>query len=213
MFRTPFLALTGALSLAACGGSGESTSVSKPGPVVSANPFDVFASRSAEHDAARIEKQGQFHTAFTGGEFPTSGNATFEGTWENVLDATGTPTVLLGEATIEADFAARTVSGGVTDFVGQVGGGATGFYSGDVTLSNGAIGKDPAVAGSVQNDLRFDYGGVLTGNGQTVTLSGETDMGKFLKTPITGIEATGNGTADIDGSTVTDQMSVYADRQ
>jgi hypothetical protein len=34
-------------------------------------------------------------------------------------------------------------------------------------------------------------------------------MGKFLKTPIAGFEATGTSTATVDGTPVTDEMSLY----
>lgn len=208
-------------TLAACGGGsddsgggggGTTTPAPKPPPIVSASAFDTYASFETAHDAFRAEKTAQNHTAFNNGEFPTTGTATFSGTYRSVLDAAGTPTTLYGLADLTADFAGATVSGDVDTFVGELSSGARGFYSGTVTLSNGAIGKDAAVAGSRPNDLRFDYGGTLTGNGQTIVLNGSTDMGKFLRTPITGIEATGTSTATVNGLSVTDNMELYADR-
>jgi len=213
-------------TLAACGGGsdgngagggtlsdGDKTLAPKPPILLTGSAFDRFASYSTAFDAYETEKLAQFHTAFIDGvSFPTTGTADFEGLWKNTLDAAGTPTVLIGVADMDADFAAKTFSGEATDFVGQIDGGATAAYAGTVTLLNGEIGKDgPTTA---QNDLRFNYAGTLTGNSQVVELSGSNNLnGKFLQTPITGIEATGSGTATINGGSVTDDMAVYADRQ
>lgn len=194
------------------GGGGSTTPAPKPAPVVSASAFDTYNSFETAHDAFRAEKTSQFHTAFSGGEFPTTGTATFSGTYRSVLDASGSPTTIYGLADLTADFAGSSLSGDVDTFVGERSTGARGFYAGTVTLLNGVIGKDPAVAGSRPNDLRFDYAGTLTGNGQTIVLNGSNDMGKFLRTPITGLEATGTSTATVNGITVTDNMELYADR-
>lgn len=205
--------------LASCGGGGGGTpggpaAPPKPVPVVTGSAFDTFASFETAFDAFEAEKTAQFHTAYTGGvSFPTSGTASFSGMYRSVLDGAGTPTVLIGLADVTADFEAGTIAGGADSFVGQIGGGATGFYAGSVTFTDGKIGKDAGLLPEPrQNDFGFDYAGTLTGNGQVIELSGSNQMGKFLQTPITGIEATGTSTATINGLPVTDEMSLYADR-
>jgi hypothetical protein len=214
------LSIASVLALVACGGSGGggggtggSQGVTpKPTPTLSASAFDTFASFETAQAAFAAEKQAQNHTAFTDGVvFPSSDTATFSGIYQSVLDRSGTSTTLIGLADLTADFAANTVNGSADRFVGELSTGATGFYTGTVAL-DGEIGKDPAIDGSRPNDLRLDYSGILTGNGQTVSLSGSSDMGKFLQTPITGLEATGASTAFINGAPVTDDMSLYMDR-
>jgi len=206
-------------TLSACGGGGGSSGgggpsipAPKPLPTVSASAFDTFVNFETAHSVNEAEKMSQFHAAFTAGQFPTTGTVNFIGTWRNVLDASGTPTILIGLADVDANFATTTFSGTIDEFVGEINGGATGFYAGIVTISNGEIGKAAPGPGSAQNDIRFDYAGNLTGNGQVIVLSGSNDMGKFLQTPITGVEATGSSTATLDGLSVTDDMSLYADR-
>lgn len=213
------LAFASILVLVACGGSGDgggpggSPGVTpKPTPTVSASAFDTFASFETAQAAFAAEKQSQAHTAFDNGvSFPSSGTATFSGLYQSVLDRSGTSTTLIGLADLTADFGGNTVTGSADRFVGELSTGATGFYTGTVAI-DGEIGKDPAIAGSRPNDVRIDYAGTLIGNGQTVVLSGSSDMGKFLQTPITGLEATGTSTALINGASVTDDMSLYMDR-
>lgn len=203
----PQFALATCALLAACGGGGGGSTSGKPLPDFSDDPAAALAEYEELHEELRLDAESQFHTAFIGGEFPTSGTARFGGTWQNVLDAAGTPTVLYGLADVTADYEGKTASGSVGSVVGQIGGGPAASYDGEIAITDGQIGKTSAT--TAQNDIFFDYEGTLVGNGQTIELSGSNEMGKFLQTPITGFEATGTSTATINGVSVTDDMSVY----
>ena len=179
--------------LAACGGS------------------STYDERVAATTALFDELQPLFNTGFTGqpGEMPSTGTAQFSGSAVAFLDNGATPAditdlagdyglVLLGRATLTADFAAGRITGEASEFLGRQGV-DVGVYAGTVTFLRGEIGETTPRGDSRPNDVRFDYEGTLTGQGNRVGLSGAAE-GKFKGTPIRGLIAEGTGTATLNGA-------------
>lgn len=172
------------------------------------------------------ERLGAFsNTAFSGtpSEFPSTGTAAFSGYAVAVLDTAVTadlidalgsgddPRLLLvGTATLDADFAARTITGSARDFFGKDGG-DFGDYDGTVSFLDGQIGISSSASGSRPNDVRFRYVGTLTGQGNDVVLSGNAD-GKFKGTPIRGLIASDLGSGNLNGAATPSFFGVVAEK-
>jgi hypothetical protein len=164
------------------------------------------------------------NTAFAGtpSEFPVSGSATFSGyaiaafddavTVDLIedLDPNAEPRLLLlGNATLSADFGARTISGEATEFFGREAG-SFAQYDGTVVFRDGEIGVDGALPGSRPNDIRFGYSGTLTGAGNEVVLDGDA-LGKFKGTPIRGLIALDVDTNELNGAPTPSVFGVIAE--
>ena len=147
-------------------------------------------------------------TAFV--SVPTTGTASYSG----LINVNAGPTANLSAGlTLDADFAAKSLTADqTTDFYANTGG-TLEAYAGELAFSNGIIG-----ARGVDNAARLDIAGTLTGASNTVIVDGEI-FGKLVGTPIVGISAnttvaeaaaraaadramniTLNGTAVTDGS-------------
>ena len=192
--------------VAACGGS------------------STYDQRVAATTALFDELQPLFNTGFTGqpGEMPSTGTAVFSGSAVALIDAGTTPAditdltgdydlVLLGTATLTADFGTGRITGQAGDFFGRQGR-EVGAYTGTVSFLRGEIGETVPRGDRRPNDVRFDYEGTLTGQGNRVGLSGAAE-GKFKGTPIRGLIAEGAGTADLDGTQTPARFGVVARRE
>ena len=200
-------------ALAACGDGSGST----------ATGTQTYAERLEAAALLGDRIGGLFNTGFTGqpGEMPATGSATFTGFAVAAFDSAPPPDLLgtvgtaevglllVGDATLQADFGAGTITGEAGNFFGREAG-AFGDYEGTIVLRDGAIGKDPAVPGSVPNDIRFRYGGSLVGQGNDVTLAGDA-TGKFKGTPIRGLVASDLSDNQLNGVATPSFFGVVAE--
>jgi hypothetical protein len=214
MSAAPVHAALACALLAACGGGGGTTGGAP-------DPYE----QRLEAVALLGTRIGGFsNTGFTGqpGEMPNSGSATFTGhavamfddapsaELADTLGRSPEPRLLLvGDATLEADFAARTITGEARNFFGQQAG-AFGDYEGTIVFRDGTIGVDPSVPGSVPNDIRFRYGGSLVGQGNDAVLAGDAE-GKFKATPIRGLVASDVADNDLNGVATPSFFGVVAE--
>ena len=108
---------------------------------------------------------------------PTIGAVTYTGTSAVVVDTASQTTFMIGDATMTADFAAGTVSGNMSNFVGGTGPSTDEDpsdavldnlvgYAGTLDLRNGDIGDADA------SDITAGFGGTLTGGGNTFVFDG-----------------------------------------
>ena len=204
------------VALAACGGGGGSGGggggFTVPTPLFSNIPPGV-ASRATLYNDATADLAARHNTAFVGPDviegIPDSGEVDFLGLLYVNADTPGNATELYGQANLTANFSSSTMSGTLTDFFGTDRTGAEDAYSGTLAVTNGAIGK-PALA--QVNDFAFDYGGTLTGNGESVALSGTID-GKFKADPMRGLLGSdGSPTLQIDGDPFAAEVNLTAVR-
>lgn len=195
---TRTMAIASVCGIAACGDGGS----------------DILNADRVADFAAMSDRLGDlFNTGYTGqpGEVPSSGTAAFEGYAGFVLDTGTAPLTLIGDVTIEVDFAARDLTGEMTDFFGD-GGGRLGDYTGKVAIVDGEIGFDVPRGTTVPNDVRFGYAGALTGQGNLVELDGNV-TGKLKGTPIQGLLASSapGETEVVNGSVVGATVAVAAE--
>jgi hypothetical protein len=101
----------------------------------------------------------------SGADTPTTGSATYEGPAAMVLETQAT-TQLAGRADIQVDFSDDTMSGELSDFVGQVNGGAVREFDGSLLIANGDV-SNPA-----PGSFRAEVGGELTGGGNSIEVDG-----------------------------------------
>lgn len=195
--------LSSAVWLAACGGSGgSSTGVAGEPPILppSATPSEAFGFSDTGYTQRTAALGARSNTAFVAPlieGMPDSGTAFYDGLVRVDLNTTGADTILFGQARVEADFDAQSLSGDVSDVVGRDSGGDVAAYAGDLALTNGDIGVNRP------NDFTLDYGGTLTGNGETIALSG-TLAGDFKADPILGLLGSDTSPiATVDGLGVT----------
>ncbi|MBB5722208.1 hypothetical protein FHS72_001832 [Loktanella ponticola] len=182
VYNVPKIAVTlcaAALFLSACGSS---SSTSQSG-VLSASSINL---RMAEADAAFLKVVGDGtdeNPGFAGTKFdaiPTSGSAVYRG-FSTVEINDGDDMVLdaVGIANVNVNFGATgtedVVTGNLRNMRAVNANGDTGYVSGELLLSGGAIGKDfdDAPDDARQNSLFSDYAGTLTVLGETYGLAGE----------------------------------------
>lgn len=162
-----------ALGLAGCG---HSTPVEVPPDV----RFDVLQTAYVASEA-RLEARS--NTAFVEPYIegmPTSGGAVYSGYMAVDLATAGGGTVLFGEVDVIADFAAGTLRGSAGDFVGHDRTRTIDTYAGTISMTDGRIGVVRP------NAFTIDYGGILTGNAEAISVSGTID-GNFKGDPIRGL--------------------------
>ncbi len=142
---------------------------------------------------------------------PTSGGATYEGvmgldTYNSASDLEGVPEEILGEMTLNADFASSSVSGEVDDFVTP----DDDRVDGSLDISNGVIDR------TVDVDLFYTYGFDLNG---TLTTEEGTDFdvdaegaGDFFGSGhqqaggiVEGVISSDSGTALVEGGFVAER--------
>lgn len=109
----------------------------------------------------------------TGADMPTSGAATYNG-FATVMAATRTPTTLVGDASINANFTRGTLDGNLTNFVGTADGAAMAPYSGSIGLRNGQIGT------VAPNSFTADAVGTLRSTTDVVSVDGSV-LGGFRR--------------------------------
>lgn len=215
MRRVGLMSVVG-LALAGCGGGSGSDGSADP----------VYAERIDAAVLLADEVGSLFNTGFTGqpGEIPATGSATFSGYAVAMFDDAATSELaetldpdagfrllLVGTATLSADFAQRTITGEATDFFGEENGdGRYGDYAGTVAFRDGEIGVTDPKGTSAPNDIRFRYEGSLTGQGNDVALSGDAE-GKFKGTPIRGLVAAGQDDNVLNGSPTPSFFGVVAE--
>ena len=175
-YRVAAFLVLGALGLAGCGGSSQPSKTELPLEVA----FDVLATSFVGAEARLTARSNTaFIPPFIEG-MPTTGDVRYLGFMSARLATPGGDTVLYGEAAVDTDFSANSVTGVVTDFVGHDRTGSIAGYDGTIVLTNGKIGIERP------NDFRVDYSGILTGNNEAVGLSG-TIGGDFKGDPIRGL--------------------------
>lgn len=203
------MTLLATLALGACSDSGL-TAVGQAG---TGTPQEVFATADAEFAAIDTRLAGLFNTAFVPPlivGMPDMGTATYTGGTRLTLATAGQPTQVFGAASLTADFAADTISGTVTNFIGTDRTGNAALYSGNLTLAGGVIGA------GVPNNFSIGYSGALTGNGEAIALTAGLIEGKFKGDSaggplgIRGSDATVSAT--IDGAPVTGTLALAAER-
>lgn len=202
------------ITLAACGGGGGGGGgggFDIPDPTLADLPPGVDA-RAALYTAASARLGARSNTAFIEPYIegmPSSGTADFVGILYVLSTTPGSNTELYGQADLTANFSSSTMSGSLTDFFGTDRTGAEDAYTGSLAVSGGVIGK-PAL--DRQNDFAFDYDGTLTGNGESIALSGTVD-GKFKADPILGLLGVDVApTVEIDGTPYTSVVALTAER-
>ncbi|MBB5722205.1 hypothetical protein FHS72_001829 [Loktanella ponticola] len=174
------LSVASLVALAACGGSGGSSS------------FDALVDRAAEmdKDAERIAKFSG--TAFTA--MPTSGSASFDGGAsifiDPVFETDPDDIALIGDVTLTANFGAGTMTGAITNLAGLT---DISLNSADVLAVSGevAIGDSLSIIGDDEddnltyrpNDWLADYTGDLTIDGDSYVVEGFLN-GQFLGTRV-----------------------------
>ena len=205
------------LALAGCGGGSGSD-----------DPVDPTYEERIDAAVLLADEVGSlFNTGFTGqpGEMPATGSATFSGVAVAMFDDAAAPDLaesldpdagyrllLVGTATLSADFARGTLTGQATDFFGEENGdGRYGDYAGTVAFRNGQIGVTDPKGTSAPNDIRFRYEGRLTGQGNDVALSGDAE-GKFKGTPIRGLVAAGQDDNVMNGAQTPSFFGVVAEK-
>jgi hypothetical protein len=220
---TVWACMAGVGMLAGCGGGGSSAVP----PTAQSDPAAYFnqvvgpgytADRVALVGDANTGAVGLPNTAFD--KMPAAGKATYTGyalvgVNRNGADPTGPKLDLQGTATLSADFAANAISGQATNFVGTSVGtqnpttgeypltGPAQTYAGTINVTNGCIGVAAGCANVTRpNQFSAGFGGTLTGEGNTVDLSGSL-LGDFKGSPIAGVAAQGtlasvkvNGTSE-----------------
>jgi hypothetical protein len=194
------------LTLAACGGG----AAPKPGPGGPAAPpppasFDTL---ETAYIGANARLAARSNTAFIPPlieGMPTTGGATYTGVMFVELDTAGMTTQLYGNADVTANFDASSMSGSVTDFYGRDRTGSQAAYTGAVSLTNGTIGA------ARPNAFDLDFSGALSGNGESISLSGTMD-GDFKGDPIRGILGVDTTpTANIDANPFTGRVLLAAE--
>jgi len=183
------LAAVAALLLAGCGGGGGT---------LGQNPPQDFLTAKTAYEAVEGRLAARSNTAYVPPfieGMPSSGTATYRGYVFADLQTPSQNTELYGQATITANFAPSggTMSGTASNFFGKDNSGAEASYAGQLTFSNGVINVDR------KNDFDLNYSGTLTGNGDTVVLSGKID-GDFKGDPIRGIYGTDTMTGTVNGT-------------
>jgi hypothetical protein len=198
-------------ALSACGGgSGDDV----PGP--DSRSLTAVTDYTADFRAmqARLSPPTIFNTAFLPPEnaIPASGSATFTGFANVSVAQAGTALALTGPATVAIDFGTRNLTGSASGFSG-IEGPDLSAYAGTVDFRNGRIGRDQAPPTVQQpNDVRFDYEGVLVGDGNTVGLDGSA-AGKLKGSPIRGLTAvSGSGeTVTLNGAATPATFTLLAE--
>jgi hypothetical protein len=203
------------LAVSACGGGsdGEDT---LPGPNTGGGTT-VVPDLTSQFEAmqTRLSPPNVFNTAFLAPDnaIPTSGTATFSGFANVNIAQTGAPLVLTGPATVQIDFGTQNLTGSATGFSG-VEGSTIAAYAGTVTFLNGRIGRDQSPPTPQQpNDIRLDYSGVLTGDGNIVGLAGNAS-GKLKGSPIRGLvaESAAGETVTLNGALAPAEFTLVAER-
>jgi hypothetical protein len=187
------LACYGISVLAGCGSSGD------PGPTTREAFIADGQAFAAESDRLELLQDT------TSLNMPTIGAVTYTGFSAVVIDTGTVSTFMIGDATMTADFAAGTVTGNMSNFVGGTGPTADEqgeevlnslvSYNGSLVLSNGDIGDADA------SDITASFGGTLTGAGNTFVFDGVM-FGVFKGNPAMG------GTPNIRGALVESSSSL-----
>jgi hypothetical protein len=215
-FRRGAMIVLVAVSLSGCGGGGGSDDEDPPLPNIGGGTT-VVPDLTAQFEAmeARLSPPNVFNTAFLPPDnaIPTSGTATFTGFANVAVTLAGAPLVLTGPATVSIDFGTRNLTGSATGFSG-VEGTSVAAYSGTVDFLNGRIGVDQSAPTTQRpNDIRLGYGGVLSGDGNTVGLAGQAE-GKLKGSPIRGLVANSapGETAAVNGALAPAAFTLVAER-
>ncbi|MFQ1700572.1 hypothetical protein ACJ5NV_08250 [Loktanella agnita] len=167
--------------LAACGGGGGSGGTGGSGMDPRLGRLDVYESQ-------RMRVLGDPDAGATGmaptpdAAMPDVGSATFDGFVIMQVEPTGSILGLVGDATVTVGFGAAAISGRMDNFFGRETGGDIANYSGTISIDGGTIGVAQA------NAVTLDYGGVLSGPGDTLVVGGTMD-GAFLGNPIGALSA------------------------
>ena len=135
---------------------------------------------------------------------PVSGTATFLGHGAIITSIPGDELIVIGQASLNADFLNGTVSGDVTNFLGgdNV---STDAFTGSIAITNGVIGNSGAAS------VEADFAGTLTGAGHTMVTSG-TLFGDFVGTNAGAILlATDTETTTVDGLSETSVFAIVAE--
>ena len=181
------MACSGLLVLAGCGGSSEPALTTR-------EAFTADGLAFVDESERLLALQDT-----TARNMPTVGSVTYTGSSAVVVDTATETTFMLGDATMTANFAAGTVAGSMSNFVGGTGpsGDDPGVdaldnlvsYDGALTLSNGDIGDADA------SDISAAFGGTLIGGGTTFVFDGFM-FGVFKGNPAMG------GAPNIQGAVV-----------
>lgn len=150
--------------LAGCGGSSD--------PALTPREAFLADGRDFRAESRRLG----FLQDTTARYMPSVGTVTYTGSSEVVVDTAAETTFMYGDATMTADFAAETVTGSMSNFIGGTGPAADVpgdaaldnlvSYAGTLNLSNGDIGDADA------SDISANFGGTLTGGGNTFVFEG-----------------------------------------
>lgn len=200
----------GLVSLNACGSSGEGMTPT-PTPYDPARAAFLTAGTDALAQFTRLD--GRLPT--NDRNIPDVGQVTYSGASLISVDTATESTLLIGQASVVADFTANSMSGSMSNFVGgtrPVGAApdaaTTDYarYDGSLTLDNGII----VSVGPI--DFVVDFSGTLTGNGDQIVLSG-TMPGEFRGNPgIAGVLAeTPLGSATVNGVATDAIVGFYAE--
>jgi hypothetical protein len=149
-----------------------------------------------------------------------TGTATYNGYARVVMTTPTTPIELLGLATLDANFSTETISGNLTSFAGNYQNTTTTpitvkspqvAYTGSIAVTNGCIGTANGCAATRPNQFVADFSGTLTGQGNTLGLTGGM-AGDFKGSPvIQGIEAAANsGAPTLNGVNTTGSLTIAA---
>lgn len=183
-----FIALSGLLSLAACGGGGGGT-----GP----SSFDDYRSESLSL-AAEIDSED----ALGPDEVPTSGRVAYDGPLiVGVIGGVLNDRVIAGDMSLDVNFGSNEITGGASDFVDDL----NRPYSGSLDVTSGLIVRSGALNGVATGEL----GGTLTNTSVGVVdvdaafLGAFVDDGAEYLTGIVGGDVRVNGLiSELDGAII-----------
>jgi hypothetical protein len=197
------------LALSGCGDGENDVTLGPPAPSAPDLRGDYTAM------LARMSAPNIFNTAFLPPDnaIPASGSATFTGFANVTVTQPGGPLTLTGPATVAIDFGSRDLTGSATGFSG-VEGTTVSAYAGTIAFENGRIGRDETPPTVQQpNDVRLDYAGTLTGDGNTVVLDGSAS-GKLKGSPIRGLNVTApvGETVRLNGSSAPSTFTLVAEK-
>lgn len=202
--RCMTVSLLAAVFVAGCGGGG-------------ATPLEVAQSKAQALNAMTDEivgdgtlaNPGLSHTSIA--NMPTSGSATFKGYAGVLIGRSFNPqpnAVLVGDASVTADFDKSTLTGYATGFYGASIDPVTGnqleavrAIGGTLNLTNGCIGA-AACGGAISNpyEAAGQVDGNLSGGGHVISLSAPV-TGEIYGNPAPkGVALGGSGTGQMDGA-------------
>lgn len=211
------MCLSGLVALSACGGSGAIDSVT--------NPDAFYRTNQPLQNDMTTTLNGLSNSAFTAVQ--TTGTATYNGYTKVVVDTPTTPIELLGLAAMNANFTTQTISGNLTNFAGNYQDTTTTpvtlvppavSYAGSIAVTNGCIGVTNGCTATRANQFVADFNGTLTGQGNTLGLTGGL-TGDFKGTTNAGTQTVGilatatSGAPTLNGSPENGQLFIAAARQ